>query len=93
MFSSGPFSSQGFSVSESAIPSGITGGNVLIYFNNYYLTFPLEINTLADLTLDINTSQDHSLGINTETDLALDINTQQDHSLDVNRTLDFSAER
>ena len=52
MFSGGPFSAVGFSVSDEAVPSGITGGNVIIYFNNSFLTFPLEINTQADLSLD-----------------------------------------
>jgi hypothetical protein len=93
MFSANSFSEVSFSELDSVVAGGITSSNVIMHFNNYYLTFPLEINTRADLILDINTSQDHSLGINTETDLALDINTQQDHSLDVNRTLDFNAER
>ena len=70
MFSSGPFSSQGFSVPEYAIPSGITGGNVIIYFNNSYLTFPLEINTQTDFSLDMNTQQDHSLDINKTLDFS-----------------------
>ena len=93
MFSGGPFSAVAFSTPDEAVPSGITGGNVIIYFNNSFLTFPLEINTQADLSLDINTSQDHSLGINTQADLGIDINTQQDHSLSVNKTLEFNAER
>lgn len=93
MFSGSPFSAVGFSVSDEALASGITSSNVIIYFNNSYMTFPLEINTQADLSLDINTSQDHSLGINTEADLGIDINTQQDHSLGLNKTLDFNAER
>ena len=37
MFSGGPFSAVGFSVSDEAVPSGITGGNVIIYFNNSFL--------------------------------------------------------
>ena len=64
MFSSGPFSSSAFSVTDDVIPSGVTGGDVIIYFNNSYMTFPLEINTQADFDLDINTQQDHSLDVN-----------------------------
>tara|TARA_B100000085_G_C18221053_1_gene381805 strand:+ start:113 stop:397 length:285 start_codon:yes stop_codon:yes gene_type:complete len=94
MFSANSFSEASFSELDTPIvASGITGGDVVIYFNNSYMTFPLEINTQADLSLDINTSQDHSLGINTQADLDIDINTQQDHSLGINKTLDFNAER
>jgi hypothetical protein len=93
MFSANSFSEASFSESDSVVASGITGGDVIIYFNNSYLAFPLEINTGIDLSLDINTAQDHSLGINTQADLGFDINTQQDHSLGLNKTLNFNAER
>lgn len=64
MFSANSFSEASFSESDSVVASGITGGDVIIYFNNSYLAFPLEINTGIDLSLDINTQQDHSLGVN-----------------------------
>lgn len=65
MFSANSFSEASFSELDAPIvASGITGGDVVIYFNNSFLTFPLEINRQADFKLDKNTQQDHSLGIN-----------------------------
>jgi|TARA_B100001939_G_scaffold338147_1_gene343374 hypothetical protein len=65
MFSANSFSEASFSELDTPIvASGITGGDVVIYFNNSFLTFPLEINRQADFNLDKNTQQDHSLGIN-----------------------------
>jgi hypothetical protein len=70
MFSANSFSEASFSELDSIIASGITSSNVIMHFNNYYLTFPLEINTQADFSLDINTQQDHSLDINKTLDFS-----------------------
>ena len=65
MFSANSFSEASFSELDTPIvASGITGGDVIIYFNNSFLTFPLEINRQSDFNLDKNTQQDYSLGIN-----------------------------
>ena len=64
MFSGSSFAENAFS-EISVITSGIVGSSdVVIFFNNSFLEFPLELNTEAELNLDINTQQDHSLVVN-----------------------------
>lgn len=64
MFSGSSFAENAFS-EISVITSGIVGSSdVIIFFNNSFLEFPLELNTETDFSLDVNMQQDHSLGVN-----------------------------
>ena len=65
MFSSQSFSSVPFSDDGMAVPAHPILQLPVIYFNNKTQTFPLKINTVAELDLKLNNILDFSLKRNT----------------------------
>ena len=65
MFSSQSFSSVPFSDDGMAVPAHPILRLPVIYFNNKTLTFPMKINTVAELDLKLNNILDFSLKRNT----------------------------
>ncbi len=63
MFSGDAYSEIAFS-ETTEVESVALGLLPIIYFNKSVLTFPLNINTLANLELNINTLQNHEQTMN-----------------------------